>query len=339
MFQLLRNPFSSSFDKFCQEAKPLSHPKHILLHPGHSPNSRVPCTNVLSFISKMLLSGDTNSIKKLMRLLVAGNPLGTGDDWTSNAIDVISKWDVNNFIRFSSETAEIEFKAMCILFEKNGGGREFWITDRPDYSDLCSRALSGYSIVDMKNFDELAKKANSFIRKMRKDKLPYWSDFPFYKPEDFVFEKFSGTDQEADFSKLSIPTRLVLLDQIRSLGFSLNQAPRSEIKYLGYDCQETPREILQSGVMVIADDVDIILQSFSQAMLLQICQERGYEVKKSSKKEKLFEIILEKDKTFKKKFIEKNKPAKFVKEKKDRIKDLLAIAEKRKKAFQLLFFL
>ena len=283
--------------------------------------------------------GDMNSIKKLMRLLVAGNPLGIGEDWISTAVDLISKWDVKNYIKFNSENAEIEFKAMCILFEKDGGGREFWITDRPNYSEFCSRALSGYSIVEMKNFDELVKKANSFIRRMRKEKIVYWSDFHFYKPEDFAFDKFSALDHEVDFCKLSIPTRLVLLDQIRSVGFSLNQVPRSEIKYLGYDCKETPQEILQSGIMMNTDDLDIILRSFSQTMLLQICQERAYEVKKSWKKDRLLQVILEQDKKFKNEFIEKNKPAKFVQEKINQIDNLLTVSEERKKIFQLLFFL
>jgi len=63
-----------------------------------------------------------------------------------------------------------------------------------------------------------------------------------------------------------------------------------------------------------------------------------YDVKKSWKRDKLLQILLDQDQAFKAAFIEKNKPAKFAPEEKVRLEKQLEIATKRKKAIQLLFF-
>ena len=194
MFQILKNLFSSPFDEFCEKNKHLSHPQHFLLHPGHSPNSRVPCTDVLSFITRMLMEGQNESIKKLMRLLVVGNSLGTGDDWTSTAIDAISRWNLKSYIQFNNE-------------------------------------------------------------------------------------------------------------------------------------------VLKSGVMKISDDPEIILQSFNQGMLFQMCQERGYDVKKSCKRDKLLQILLDQDQAFKAAFIEKNKPQSLLLKRKLGLKNNWKLRQRERKQF------
>ncbi|MBF0502315.1 MAG: hypothetical protein HQM09_19395 [Candidatus Riflebacteria bacterium] len=337
MLQNDKNMSLQSLESFCEEYIHLSHPDHPLLHKDHSPNSRVPCTNVLTFISQMLRMGDVSGIKRLMRLLVVGNPLGTGDDWTSRATDEIYQWNLKNFIEFSSDNAEFEFKAMCILFEKNGGGREFWIADSPDYPGIASRALSCYTIRNVMNIQPLVEKANSFILKMRKNKSSYWSQVHLFKETECNLDSIFPRSSFENLANLSIPSRLVVLDNIDTFGFFLLQTPKSEIKYLGFNNHESAEEILQSGIMTIADDPQRFLDQYAQSTLFKMCQEKGIEVKKSWKREKLLQILLEDDINFKKSFVDERKPALFCDNTREVISSLVNVAIRRKRLIQLLF--
>lgn len=113
------------------------------------------------------------------------------------------------------EQAIFEIQAFFIL--KRGiddFNREFWIAEDKEAELLC-KILSVYSFEIVPNsFEPLIKKANKFLREMRKD-VEFWKDYKNYKIEElqneYKLETTNGLEknsnkltQEKDFTSSTL---------------------------------------------------------------------------------------------------------------------------------------
>lgn len=81
---------SNAVDSFLSSIKGVGHPEYPVLDKQYSPSSRVPCTDLVPFISKRIIERDITSIKIVMRAVIEENPgLGIGPGWIDESIDNI----------------------------------------------------------------------------------------------------------------------------------------------------------------------------------------------------------------------------------------------------------
>lgn len=120
----------NAVDSFFSSIKGVGYPEYPILDKQYSPSSRVPCTDLVPFISKRIIERDIASIKLVMRAVIEGNPgLGIGSGWIDENINNILSIPFENYISFPSANAFPELKALFIVAAKGGGGREFLITE------------------------------------------------------------------------------------------------------------------------------------------------------------------------------------------------------------------
>jgi hypothetical protein len=111
----------------------------------------------------------------MMRAVIEGNPgLGIGPGWIDESVENIVSIPFENYVAFPSGKPLPELKALFIVAAKDGGGREFLITE--EIPRLISWACIAHQPSWSTNLHSLVKKANSWIAEMAKDTL-YWKEY------------------------------------------------------------------------------------------------------------------------------------------------------------------
>ncbi len=208
---------SNAVGSFLSSIKGVGHPEYPILDSQYSPSSRVPCTDLVPFISERIIEGDINNIKLVMRAVIEGNPgLGIGPGWIDESVENILSIPFENYVAFPSAKALPELKALFIVAAKDGGGREFLITE--EIPRLISWACIAHQPSWSTNLHSLSKKANSWIAKMAKDTL-YWKEYERFNVRE-VPNTSIETELRASIITLTPAARLQLFYAVERGGGS-----------------------------------------------------------------------------------------------------------------------
>ena len=326
---------SSAVDSFLYSIGNIGHPKYPVLDHRYSPSSRIPCTDLVPFISDRIIEGDEDSIKSLMRLVIEGNPgLGIGADWIDESIDDILSIPFENYLSFSSGRAFSELKALFIVASKDGGDRRFLITSEiPRFMAWACIAHQPSWTTDLSH---LIGEANSWISKMAKD-TPYWKGY-----EEFTLGKIPTRLIDPNIEKriavLTPAARLQLFYAIQQNGGSLPDLTNYQIRNLGINVQSTSKELIDSGLMLSSFSTDAIESVFSKRELMEICDHHEISYAKSWRKTKILETINDTDSSV----LEKISKTKHLVSPNYKLypglKDVVDIADKHQSGFKLLCF-
>lgn len=271
----------------------IGHPEFPFLHQTYSPSSRVPCTDFTGFIVKRLQQNDTKSIKVLMRGILEANPgLGFGPEWIDEEIESVINTPLEKYLSYKEENALLELKAMWIIASKSGGGREYWISDKDKLTLLFSKALCAYHLELKPSINDLIQKANNTIRKWSED-TDYWKDYPKFEAAMLDVPDPGESVCRQKILSLSIGARLHLFQAI-SYGEDGGSLPNSTdyvTRSFGLNIPETTREILDSRLLIPSEDINDLQSSFSRKSLLELCQEKNVDFKKSWNKQKLLTAL------------------------------------------------
>jgi len=272
----------------------IGHPEFPFLDRDHSPASRVPCTDFTPFIIDRLQSGDLSSISELMRGILAGNPgLGVGPEWIDSIITEVARADFGGYVTFGTPRGEVELKALFILAGKDGGGREFWIAESGK-PHLFSLALSCQRPVWQASMEALQRKANTFIRQMRRE-APFWEEYPLFSPRCFAVEPLPELPAIDVIRGLSLASRMHLLHFAGSrVSGSLLRTATYRMRNLGVNPERTVSELGREGLFVPSDSDEGLLDVWSKDDLMQACAKVGAEYRKSWRKDKLLAALREK---------------------------------------------
>jgi hypothetical protein len=292
-------PFSSqntsAADEFIAKLKNLGHPEYPVLNRKYSPSSRVPCTDLVPFITEMLREGNLPSIKKIMRAVIEANPgLGIGVDvsWIDERIENVVPTHLDKYVLFQSDpTAIDQLRALFIIAEKEGSGREFWIT--VDIPRLFSRALIAYRPKWSHLSEELVQRANKWIEKMAKN-TPYWQNYPKFEATSSFPCPEPGTAQ-AKVQGLSPAARLQLFYALERGGGPLETLTNYAIRSFGIDVVQTSRELIESQLLIHSESAEALESALTKQDLLVLCESRGTNFRKSWKRGKLLEALTETD--------------------------------------------
>lgn len=279
-------------DQFLSSIKGVGHPEYPILDSQYSPSSRVPCKDLVPFISERIIEGDINSIKKIMRAVIEGNPgLGIGPDWIDESIETILQIPFENYVSFASARGLPELKAFFFVSSKGGGGREFMITE--EIPRLISWACIAHQPLWSTSLQSLAERANSWIAKLAED-TPYWQEY-----EKFDVKKIPNTSIEAEIRDIIIAltpaARLQLFYAIERGGGALSSLTNYSIRSLGIDVEQTSRELLESGLVIPSYSSKAVESAHSKQELIELCESNGASYRKSWEKEKLVKVLAESD--------------------------------------------
>ncbi len=280
-------------DQFLSSIKGVGHPEYPILDSQYSLSSRVPCTDLVPFISERIIEGDINSIKKIMRAVIEGNPgLGIGPGWIDENIETILRIPFENYVSFASARGLPELKAFFIVSSKSsGGGREFMVT--VEIPRLISWACIAHQPLWSTSLQSLAERANAWIAKMAED-IPYWQEY-----EKFDVKKIPNTSIEAEIRDVIIAltpaARLQLIYAIERGGGALSNLTNYSIRSLGINVEQTSRELLESELVIPSYSSEAVESAHSKQELIELCESRGASYRKSWKKEKLVKVLAESD--------------------------------------------
>ena len=326
---------SSAMDSFLYSIKNIGHPKYPVLDRQYSPGSRIPCTDLVPFISERIMEDDEDSIKLLMRSVIEGNPgVGIGADWIDENIDDILSISFENYLSFASRRAFSELKALFIVASKGGGDRRFLITS--EIPRLMAWSCIVYRPSWTVDIFHLVREANSWISKMAEE-ISYWREY-----EEFTLEKIPVRQIDPNLEKciadLTPAARLQLFYAIQRNGGSLPNLTNYQIRSLGINIEITSKELIDSGLVLPSFSTDAIESAFSKKELMGICDHYEINYAKSWRKEKIVEIINNTDSSM----LEKIARTKHLVSPNYRLypglKDVIDIADEHQPGFKLLCF-
>lgn len=250
----------------------------------------MPCTDFSGFIIERLKTGDPNSICTLIGSIIEANPgVGIGSSWIDEEIRTIIKTDLNKYISFDDPLAILELKAIWIISAKAGGSRDFWLTEKTPLQ--VAQALCAYNILLKPAMIELLKKANSFIRKMRKDN-PYWDDQPLFSANDLTLSELSPSECIGKVRSLSIGARLHLFCAICFVSNDLPDVTDYATRSFGLYIPDTTKEILTSHLLVPARNPQFLKETMTKDALIATCESTGTACKKSWNKTMLLQSLI-----------------------------------------------
>lgn len=290
---------SNAVDSFFSSIKGVGHPEYPILDKQYSPSSRVPCTDLVPFISKRIIERDITSIKIVMRAVIEGNPgLGIVSGWIDESIDNILSIPFENYVSFSSASAFPELKALFIVAAKGGGGREFLITE--EIPRLISWACIAHHPSWSTQVHSLSKKANSWITNMAKDTpFPasvYWQEYGKFDVRELPNASIKN-ELQAVILTLSPAARLQLFYTVERGGGSLPSLTNYQIRSLGINVEKTSKELIDSGLVVSSSSTEAIESAHSKQEIVELCETHGATYRKSWKKEKLVDAVQKMDST------------------------------------------
>jgi hypothetical protein len=139
---------------------------------------------------------------------------------------------------------------------------------------------------------DLIQKANNTIRKWSED-TDYWEDYPKFEAAMLNVSDPGESICRQKILSLSIGARLHLFQAISygedggSLPNSTDYATRS----FGLNIPDTTKEILDSQLLIPSEDINDLQSCFSRKALLELCQEKNIDFKKSWNKQKLLSAL------------------------------------------------
>lgn len=294
--ETVSTPVISPVEQFLSSLESVGHPEYPILDKRYSPNSRVPCTDLIPFISNRILEDDILSIKLIMRSVIEANPgLGIESSWIDKKIDEVLSIPFEQYVTFPSTSSYSVLKAFFVVAEKAGGSRPFLLTD--EIPRLISWGCIVYQPKWSYGIQLLVKRANLWIDKMATE-FPetLWQEYPRFNVAEYPNSYLNDMLGEKILS-LTPAARLQLFYAVEKGGGSLNSFTNAlasgPIRSFGINIAETSKELMESELVKPSSSILAIEQSYSKQELIDFCESNNIKYQKSWKKKKLLYAISE----------------------------------------------
>jgi hypothetical protein len=288
---------TARFKELTAHAARIGHPSYPWLSAVYSPSSRTPSCDLTPIVRDLLNAGDTATIKLIMRAVLEANPglsisIGSDDSpasiWIDPLVDSIATMDLSRFVQFNYDNAATNLRSLFIVLSKDGGGREFWLLNRTP--DIIATALCPDEPEWRTSLEELRRKANAFIEKMRKD-TPYWLDYPLFDPLVVLKSKLPSTEALDRFRMLPLMSRVQLVYLIKRGGGPATNSTDYAIRSLGLEVDKSLALAVDLGLLRLSNEPQIVLNALPKDTLLEAANDAGVEVRKSWAKSKIISTM------------------------------------------------
>lgn len=268
---------------------------------NYSPSSRYPCADFSPWIMEALKSKNYKGIADLIYEIVRANPgMGSKEGLKKHWQDEVKRiafFNIEKHITTSDQGVYTELKVIYFLVLLHNDFNGFILT-----IEGISQAVAGILAarqIKFKHLKDLEKKANRFIRKMRKD-TPYWEDFDLFKDTpDEISVSTDGLKPEFVQKYLDLPlvSRIHLLDIVMFQEKKKLKHPSkmtvSVTRQLGIDSDESSKMLLDKGFMSPVSEVDKVSDSLKKDELLNLAASNDIDVRKSWNKGKIAQAIID----------------------------------------------
>ncbi len=288
---------NSKLKTLLAELSSKGHADYPLLRKEYAVTSGMPYTDFSGWVIEQLKTKDYNSLYAFVKEYYLGRDTETysEQELKKNFEKFLSK---NFKALFSNIDEQAIFEIQAFFILKRGiddFNREFWIAEDKEAELLC-KILSVYSYEIVPNaFEPLIKKANKFLREMRKD-VDFWKDYKNYKIEELQSEyKLETTNGlENKLKQINAGERLHFFDfaTVYSHRKFWNGDSSYKTRSYGINELESISKISELGIFDTVNDINAIPEITSKGELKETAEKAGFEIKKSWTMDKIFENLM-----------------------------------------------
>ena len=299
---------NSKLNSLLSELASKGHPEYPLLRKEYATTSGMPYRDFSGWVIEQLKQKDYNSLYAFVKEFYIGKD-SFGEQELKKTFEKFLTKNFKALFNDIDEQAIYEIQAFFIL--KRGiddFNREFWIAEEKEAELLC-KILSVYSFsINPLSFDPLIKKANKFLREMKKDN-DYWKEYKNYKIEELQTENKieTTTDLLSKLRQLTPGERLHFFDFATIYAYRKFWNGDSSYKTRSYGINEAESidKISTLEIFEKVNDINSIPDITSKGELKEVAESAGFEIKKSWTLDKIFENLMktENGQTFLKDFI------------------------------------
>ena len=286
------------------------HAEYPLLRKEYAVTSGMPYTDFSGWVIEQLKAKDYNSLYAFVKEYYLDKD---NDTYSEQELKkTFEKFLTKNFeALFSSIDEQAIFEIQAFFILKRGiddFNREFWIAEDKEAELLC-KILSVYSFEIVPNsFEPLTKKANKFLREMRKD-VEFWKDYKNYKIEElqneYKLETANGLEKK--LKQINAGERLHFFDfaTVYSSREFWNGDSSYKTRSYGINEYDSVNRISKLGIFDAVNDINAIPEITSKGELKETAEQAGFEIKKSWTMDKIFENLMksEEGQVFLKEFV------------------------------------
>ncbi len=275
------------------------HAEYPLLRKEYAVTSGMPYTDFSGWVIDQLKEKDYNSLYAFVKEYYLGRNNDTySEKELKNKFEKFLTKNFKSLFKNIDEQAIFEIQAFFIL--KRGideFNREFWIAKDKEAELLC-KILGVYSLEIFPNsFEPLIKKANKFLREMRKDKdVEFWKDYKNYRIEELQNEyKLETTNGlETKLKQINVGERLHFFDFATVYSYRKFWNGDSSYKTRGFGINELDsiKKISALGIFDTVNEINAIPEITSKGELKETAEKAGFEIKKSWTMDKIFENLM-----------------------------------------------
>ena len=286
---------NSKLNTLIKELESKGHPEYPLLRKEYAVSSGVPYKDFSGWIIEQLKQKDYNSLYAFVKEFYIGKDNSYEKELKINFEKFLTK-DFKSLFNNIDEQAIFEIQAFFIIERGiDDFNREFWIAEDKEAELLC-KILSVYSFsINPNSFEPLIKRANKFLREMRKD-VEDWKSFKNYKIEELKTENIIETSTNIlnKLKQLNPGERLHFFDysnKYSKIKF-WNGDSSSKTRNFGINESDSIQKIASLGILEKVCDINAIPDITSKSVLKEKAEKAGFEIKKTWTLQKIFENLL-----------------------------------------------
>lgn len=279
------------------------HRNNPCLSRSHNPSSCVPCTDFSPWLRERVRRAQVDGLAEYLWRVRRATPDGSGsnDPVPRKYIDLaeaIMAAPLERHLERGSEDAYLDLRVALVMLAAHETFSGFIMAG--ESADFVAAVMAPFSL-SLTGAGELLEQRNSFVAQMARE-MDYWacwtplsldvlrSPIP---PHDSSFQALLSA-----LSKLPLGSRAHAMDALRHIRTdpcaprSLGSLCRYETRRSGLDVADSCRLILDSGLVVTANDLSAWLHAWTRRDLLSFLAQSGVRAPRSWSKERLAEVAM-----------------------------------------------
>jgi hypothetical protein len=279
------------------------HREYPCLSRTHNPSSCVPCVDFSPWLRERVRRNEVEAIAEYLWRVRRANPDDSGSSEQilakfQDLAEAIMATPLDRFLDRGTDEAYLELRVALIMLAAHETFSGFIMAG--ESADYLAAVMVPHSF-SLNGTRDLLQRRNSFVAEMGRE-MEYWACWTALEPDalrspipplDSSYQAMLST-----LARLSLGTRAHAVDALRHLAAdpgtprSLASLCRQETRRSGLDVADSSRMILDSGLVVPANDIIGWLKAWTRRELLSFLASVGVRAPKSWSKERLTEVAM-----------------------------------------------
>jgi len=277
------------------------HRDYPCLSRSHNPTSCVPCLDFSPWLKERVRRGEVDALGEYLWRVRRADPDVTGSSeqilrkYLDQAYSIMAT-PLDRHLDRGSEDAYVDLRVALVLLAAHETFSGFIMAG--ESADFMAAVMLPHSF-SLNGILELVERRNAFVADMSRE-MEYWACWSPLAPDalrspipphDSSFQAMLGV-----LARLPLATRAHAADALRHLATDpstprpLAGLCRNETKRSGLDVADSSRLIIDSGLVVPANDIDAWLKAWTRPDLMAFLAHLGVRAPKSWSKERLAQI-------------------------------------------------